>query len=97
MNLDSKANADGEEWEENTKPMVTLTHCGKLGDFVYTWPIAAWFWRTMGRRGALGVAAGVRAVSGGGVFVVVAGVHGGGDAGGLPSAGLWVRGAAVSV
>ena len=29
---------------------VIFTHCGKLGDCVYTWPIAAWMYRTTGRK-----------------------------------------------
>lgn len=32
------------------QPPFILTHCGKLGDFVYTWPIAAWIHRTTGRK-----------------------------------------------
>jgi hypothetical protein len=31
------------------KPLI-LTHCGKLGDFVYAWPIAAWLHRQTGRK-----------------------------------------------
>ena len=30
-------------------PLI-LTHCGKLGDLVYTWPIAAWLYRQTGRK-----------------------------------------------
>jgi hypothetical protein len=30
-------------------PLI-LTHCGKLGDFVYAWPIAAWLHRQTGRK-----------------------------------------------
>ncbi len=30
-------------------PLI-LTHCGKLGDFVYTWPVAAWLHRKTGRK-----------------------------------------------
>jgi hypothetical protein len=30
-------------------PLI-LTHCGKLGDFVYAWPIAAWIHRQTGRK-----------------------------------------------
>ena len=30
-------------------PLI-LTHCGKLGDFVYAWPIAAWLYRQTGRK-----------------------------------------------
>jgi hypothetical protein len=29
---------------------LILTHCGKLGDFVYAWPIAAWIHRRTGRK-----------------------------------------------
>lgn len=31
------------------EPLI-LTHCGKLGDFVYAWPIAAWLHRQTGRK-----------------------------------------------
>lgn len=31
------------------KPLI-LTHCGKLGDLIYAWPIAAWLHRTTGRK-----------------------------------------------
>lgn len=29
---------------------IILTHCGKLGDFLYCLPIAEWFWREKGRK-----------------------------------------------
>ena len=29
---------------------MILTHCGKLGDFVYTWPIAQWVYETTGDK-----------------------------------------------
>lgn len=29
---------------------IVLTHCGKLGDFIHTWPIAAWLHKTTGRK-----------------------------------------------
>ena len=32
-----------------SKPLI-LTHCGKLGDLIYAWPIAAWVQRTTGRK-----------------------------------------------
>jgi len=32
-----------------SKP-ITLTHCGKLGDFLYCLPIASWIYKTTGRK-----------------------------------------------
>jgi hypothetical protein len=29
---------------------IVLTHSGKLGDFIYTWPIASWLRNTTGRK-----------------------------------------------
>lgn len=31
------------------KTPIVLTHCGKLGDFLYCLPIASWIWKTTGR------------------------------------------------
>lgn len=30
--------------------MITLTHCGKLGDFIYCQPIASWLYKTTGKK-----------------------------------------------
>lgn len=30
--------------------MITLTHCGKLGDFIYCLPIASWLHKTTGQK-----------------------------------------------
>lgn len=32
------------------KPPIILTHCGKLGDFLYSLPIASWLWKTRGQK-----------------------------------------------
>lgn len=29
---------------------MILTHCGKLGDFIYAWPIASWLYKTAGHK-----------------------------------------------
>lgn len=33
-----------------TDPPIALTHCGKLGDFLYCLPIASWLWQARGRK-----------------------------------------------
>lgn len=32
------------------KAPIILTHCGKLGDFLYSLPIASWLWKTRGQK-----------------------------------------------
>lgn len=42
--------SEGTKGTKATSAPVILTHCGKLGDFLYCLPIAEWFYKTHGRR-----------------------------------------------